>query len=62
MKKTASSQIRKPINNRGRQIHYDHVPDDVWDKIQLTIWKVKQQTRRGKVSMSEAITKLIRGN
>lgn len=49
----------KPTN-RGRQIHYDHVPDDVFDKILATQLEIKRNTKRGKVSMSEAITKLIR--
>jgi hypothetical protein len=47
---------------RGRQILYDRVPDDVFEKIQFMILEIKKQTGRGQVGMSEAITKLIRGN
>ena len=54
------SMEEKKSYDRGRQILYDRVPDDVWDKIQVMILKIKQQTGRGKVSMSQAITKLIR--
>lgn len=46
--------------DRGRQIHYDHVPDDVYKKIQEELLAIKLKGKRGKVSMSEAITKLIR--
>lgn len=46
--------------NRGRIITYDHVPDDVFDKIQIMVLDIKTKTKRGSVSMSEAITKLIR--
>lgn len=52
----------KKVYNRGRQIHYDHVPDDVYDKILEAQAEIKKKSRRGKVSMSEAITKLIRQN
>jgi len=47
-------------SNRGKVITYDRVPEDVFDKIQLAILEIKTRTKRGRVSMSEAITKLIR--
>lgn len=47
--------------DRGRQIHYDRIPDDVYDKILEVQKEIKKKTKRGKVSMSDAITKLIRG-
>lgn len=49
-------------HNRGRQIHYDQVPDDVYKKILEIQAHIKQKTLRGRVSVSAAITKLIRAS
>lgn len=46
--------------DRGRVITYDRVPDDVLEKILDTQTEIKKNKKRGKVSMSEAITKLIK--
>jgi len=46
--------------NRGRQIHYDNVPDDVFELVLSEQAEIKKKSKRGKVSMSQAITKLIR--
>lgn len=51
---------QKSESKRGKVIFYDRVPQDVFVKIQQTIFEIKTKTKRGKVSMSEAITKLIR--
>jgi hypothetical protein len=52
-------EIKKHYS-RGRTILYDNVPDDVWMKIQQHVLLIKEKTHRGKVGMSQAITKLIR--
>jgi len=54
------ASMAKEKTNRGRVIYYDRVPDDVMDKILLTQLSIKQKSKRTKVSLSEAITKLIR--
>ena len=59
MAKDSINKIKKHYQ-RGRVILYDRVPDDVWIKIQSTILQIKEKSKRGKVGMSEAITKLIR--
>lgn len=59
MAKDSINEIKKHYQ-RGRVIFYDRVPDDVWIKIQSTILQIKEKSKRGKVGMSEAITKLIR--
>lgn len=46
--------------NRGRVILYDRVPDDVYQKILEIQMHIKKKAQRGKVSMSDAITKIIR--
>ncbi len=46
--------------NRGREIHYDRVPDDVYEIIIRMQAQIKIASKRSKVSMSEAITKLLR--
>lgn len=48
--------------DRGYIITYDRVPKDVLEKILDTQTEIKKTTKRGKVSMSDAITKLIRRN
>jgi hypothetical protein len=55
MTKTATTKY-----NRGRVILYDRVPDDVYQKILEIQTHIKLKTKRGKVSMSDAITNLIR--
>jgi hypothetical protein len=52
--------MKKRTHNRGREIHYDHVPDDVYETIIHVQAQIKISTKRSKVSMSEAITKLLR--
>jgi hypothetical protein len=52
--------MKKRNYNRGREIHYDHVPDDVYETIIHTQAQIKISSKRSKVSMSEAITKLVR--
>ncbi len=46
---------------RGKIITYDHVPTDVYDLILDKQLEIKKRTQRGQVSLSEAITALIRG-
>lgn len=46
--------------NRGKQIHYDQIPDDVYEIIIRTQASIKLRTGRARVSLSQAITKLIR--
>lgn len=53
--------MAKTKYDRGRVILYDRVPDDVYNKILETQTEIKKKTKRGKVSMSDAITKLIKG-
>lgn len=52
--------MAKIKTDRGRVIYYDRVPDDVMDKILETQLAIKKKSKRAKVSLSEAITKLIR--
>lgn len=54
------SSIEK--KSRGRTILYDNVPDDAYDKILDMQTTIKKKTKRAKVSISQAITKIVRNN
>jgi hypothetical protein len=47
-------------SKRGRTITYDHVPDEVYKAILDKVHEIKVSRNRGKVSMSEAITQLLK--
>lgn len=54
------ANTKQPPKARGRVIYYDRVPDDVMTKIQDVQIEIMRKTGRARVSVSEAITKLIR--
>ena len=45
---------------RGKTILYDQIPDDAFDKIIEIQAHLKKKSKVGRVSLSTAITKLIR--